>query len=69
MSFTLSDIVPWGRSYDEYLRMFGLGDAELRLRILGCADGPASFNAEGTRRGDRDRVVRSALSIRCRGDS
>jgi len=53
MSFTLSDIVPWGRSYDEYLRMFGLGDAERRLRILGCADGPASFNAEGTRRGNR----------------
>jgi hypothetical protein len=53
MSFTLSDVVPWGRSYDEYLRMFGLGDAELRLRMLGCADGPASFNAEGTRRGTR----------------
>jgi hypothetical protein len=39
MSFTLSDVVPWGRSYDEYLRMFGLGDAELRPGILGCADG------------------------------
>jgi len=53
MSFTLSDIVPWGRSYDEYVRMFGLGEAELRLRILGGADGPASFNAAGTRRGGR----------------
>ena len=31
--------------------MFGLSDADLRLRILGCADGPASFNAESTRRG------------------
>src|SRR5215211_6396765 len=33
--------------------MFALGDAELRSTILGCADGPASFNAEATRRGAR----------------
>jgi hypothetical protein len=51
MAFTLNDVVPWGRSYDEYVRMFALGDSEMRLRILGCADGPASFNAEATRRG------------------
>jgi hypothetical protein len=51
MAFTLHDIVPWGRSYDEYVRMFALEETELRLRILGCADGPASFNAEATRRG------------------
>ena len=31
--------------------MFTLSDADLQLRILGCADGPASFNAEATRRG------------------
>jgi hypothetical protein len=31
--------------------MFVLSDADLGLRILGCADGPASFNAESTRRG------------------
>jgi len=31
--------------------MFALSDADLQLRILGCADGPASFNAESTRRG------------------
>jgi len=31
--------------------MFALSDADLGLRILGCADGPASFNAEATRRG------------------
>jgi hypothetical protein len=24
MSFTLDKVVPWGRSYDEYLRMFAL---------------------------------------------
>jgi hypothetical protein len=31
--------------------MFALSDADLRLRILGCAEGPASFNTEATRRG------------------
>jgi hypothetical protein len=31
--------------------MFALSDADLRGRLLGCADGPASFNAEATRRG------------------
>lgn len=49
--FTLDQVVPWGRSFDEYRRMFELTDAELGLRILGCADGPASFNAEATRLG------------------
>jgi hypothetical protein len=51
--FTLDDIVPWGRSFDEYRRMFALTDEELALAIVGCADGPASFNAEATRRGAR----------------
>jgi len=49
--FTLDQVVPWGRSFDEYRRMFALTDAELGLRIIGCGDGPASFNAEATRRG------------------
>ena len=51
--FTLDQVVPWGRSFDEYRRMFALTDDDLRLRIVGCADGPASFNAEATRRGSR----------------
>jgi hypothetical protein len=51
--FTLDHVVPWGRSFDEYRRMFRLADADLSGRILGCADGPASFNAEATRRGAR----------------
>ncbi len=33
--------------------MFLLTDDDLRGRILGCADGPAGFNAEATRRGTR----------------
>jgi hypothetical protein len=49
--FTLDQVVPWGRSFDEYQRMFDLAEAELRLRIVACGDGPASFNAEATRRG------------------
>ena len=49
--FTLDQVVPWGRSFDEYRRMFALTDAELSMRIIGCGDGPASFNAEATRRG------------------
>lgn len=49
--FTLEKVVPWGRSFDEYRRMFGLTEADLRKRILGCADGPASFNAELTAEG------------------
>jgi hypothetical protein len=49
--FTLDQVVPWGRSFEEYQRMFALTDNDLQLRILGCADGPASFNAELHRRG------------------
>ena len=53
MGFTLEEIVPWGRSCEEYLAMFGLTAAELQGRILGCGDGPAAFNAEVTRQGGR----------------
>ena len=49
--FTLEQVVPWGRSFDEYCRMFSLSDDDLSRRILGCGDGPAGFNAEATRRG------------------
>ena len=31
--------------------MFTMSDADVQRRILGCADGPASFNAELTQRG------------------
>ena len=51
MSFELEQIVPWGRSLSEYIAMFSLTDADLKKRILGCADGPASFNIELTERG------------------
>ena len=53
MSVRLDQVVPWGRSFDEYRRMFDLSPADLRGRILGCGDGPASFNTEATARGAR----------------
>jgi len=43
--FKLEKIVPWGRSFDEYVRMFAFSEKDLEKRILSCADGPAGFNA------------------------
>ena len=51
MSFKLKNIIPWGRSMEEYVKMFDLTPEELRLTILDCAGGPASFNAEMTAQG------------------
>lgn len=53
MSFALSQVVPWGRSFEEYVAMFALTEDDLDGRILGCGDGPASFNAELARKGGR----------------
>ncbi|MDP9454496.1 MAG: SAM-dependent methyltransferase [Actinomycetota bacterium] len=47
----LEDVVPWGRSKNEYTRMFGLTPRDLRASILDCAGGPSSFNAEMIREG------------------
>jgi hypothetical protein len=49
----LQDVIPWGRSFDEYRRMFALSGDDLSQSILGCGDGPASFNATGAARGAR----------------
>lgn len=56
MGLKLKNVVPWGRSMAEYLRMFHLSDRlasptdnrDLKLKILDCAGGPASFNAQMT---------------------
>jgi hypothetical protein len=53
MAFKYEEAVPWGRSFHEYQRMFDLSKEDLDRRILGCADGPASFNAEMFRQGHR----------------
>ncbi len=43
MTVKYKNVVPWGRSYDKYLRMFDLGETDINKKILGCSDGPASF--------------------------
>ncbi len=51
MVMKLENVVPFGRSMDEYKKMFALSEQDLNgegriRRIVGVADGPASFNAE-----------------------
>jgi len=45
MAFKYNEVVPWGRSFTEYTKMFYLSNNDLDKKILGCGDGPASFNA------------------------
>ncbi len=47
----LSEVVPWGRSLSEYKEMFLLNNDDFGKKILGCGDGPASFNAELSKKG------------------
>lgn len=51
MTTLIHDAVPWGRSLNEYVAMFGLGENDLNGRLLDCGGGPASFNVEVTARG------------------
>ncbi len=51
MVMQLANVVPFGRSFDEYQQMFSLSSIDLSQTILGVGDGPASFNAEATTRG------------------
>jgi hypothetical protein len=53
MAIRLEEVVPVGRTLDEYIKIFNLTDADLKKSILGIGDGPASFNAEGSRLGYR----------------
>ena len=46
MSVMLAQVAPWGRSLEEYRKMFMLSNEELNWQILGVGDGPASFNSE-----------------------
>lgn len=46
---TLENVVPWGRNLEEYKEMFQLSSNDLHSKILGCGDGPSSFNAEVTK--------------------
>jgi hypothetical protein len=53
VSIHLDQIVPWGRERREYELMFALTGADLGRAILGCGDGPASFNAQMAAEGRR----------------
>ena len=46
----LENVMPWGRNFKEYKNMFLLSDEDLKSqKILGCGDGPSSFNYEVTK--------------------
>src|SRR5437870_341869 len=47
----IKEVAPWGRSFDEYVRIFQLTADDLTRRILDCGGGPASFAAEAAERG------------------
>jgi hypothetical protein len=52
MAMKLDKVVPFGRSLAEYRLMFDLSELGLNKKIIGIADGPASFNAEMKARGN-----------------
>jgi hypothetical protein len=51
MAMILEKVVPFGRSFEEYVQMFGLSAGDLDGKLIGVGDGPASFNAEATQQG------------------
>ena len=51
MSIKVESVVPFGRSLNEYQKIFDLSEDDLSKNILGVGDGPASFNAEMLKRG------------------
>jgi hypothetical protein len=46
MTYKLSSVVPWGRTLDEYKKMFNLTAEDMNKKIASFGDGPASFNKE-----------------------
>jgi len=51
MAYLLENVVPWGRNFNEYKKMFQLTDEDLLNKIIGFGDGPASFNCEASKLG------------------
>lgn len=51
MAFLLEKVVPWGRNMQEYRTMFSLTEQDLKKKIAGFGDGPASFNYEANQLG------------------
>jgi hypothetical protein len=53
MAVNLDQIVPWGRSFDEYRLMFKLSARNLTEGVIDCGGGPAGFVAGASARGHR----------------
>ncbi len=51
MPVKYENVVPWGRNFNEYVKMFSLSMDDLNKKIIGCGDGPASFNYEASLKG------------------
>lgn len=51
MAFKLENAVPWGRNINEYRKMFTLSDNDMKKKLAGFGDGPASFNCQATKQG------------------
>ncbi|MDZ8050635.1 MAG: SAM-dependent methyltransferase [Aulosira sp. ZfuVER01] len=51
MAMVLDQVVPFGRSMDEYIKIFNLTETDLNKKMIGIGDGPASFNTEMTDKG------------------
>lgn len=51
MGMILEKVVPWGRNIDEYRSMFLLDDDDMKKKIAGFGDGPASFNYQASAEG------------------
>ena len=51
MAIDLNEIIPLGRSYTEYVRMFGLDEIDESVSILDCGGGPSSFNCQISKKG------------------
>lgn len=51
MGMKLKKVVPWGRNIDEYRAMFMLSEDDMKKKIAGFGDGPASFNRQASEAG------------------
>ena len=45
MMMNFNEVIPWGRSFNEYQQMFALKEKDLTSKIMSVGDGPAAFNA------------------------
>jgi len=51
MTIPYKDILLWGHSLQDYIDMFALTESDLATTIIDAGAGPASFNAELTKKG------------------